>query len=54
MLSSYYASVPGNFLSLSFSFFPLAIVPCNKVLPYCMPHGGPPLFLLVATLVHVT
>ena len=41
--------VPGTFLLLSLSDIPLAIVPCNKVAPYCMPHGGPPPLLLVAT-----
>jgi len=47
MLSSCYASVPGTFLLLSFSDIPLAIVPCNKVIPHCMPYGGPSPFLLI-------
>ena len=42
-------SVPGTFLLLSSFDIPLAIVPCNKVTPYCMPHGRPLPFLLVAT-----
>ena len=32
--------VPGTFLLLSSSDIPLAIVPCNKIAPQCMPHGG--------------
>ena len=37
------------FFYLSSSDIPLAIGPCNKVVPHCTPHGGPPPFLLVAT-----
>ena len=44
--------VPGTFLLLS-SDIPLAIVPCNKAAPHCIPHGEPLLFLLIATLVPV-
>ena len=45
--------VPGTFLLLSSSDSPLAIVSCNEAAPHCMPHGGPPPFLLIATLVPV-
>jgi len=34
---------------LLFFSYPLATVPCNEVSSYCIPHGGPPPFLLVAT-----
>jgi len=39
--------VPDTFLLLSSSDIPLAIMPCNKVAPYCMPHGGPSTFYLL-------
>ena len=41
--------VSSTFLLLSSFNILLAIVPCNKVTPYCTPHGGPSPFLLVAT-----
>ena len=44
--------IPGTFLLSSLSDIPLAILPCNEVAPHCMPHGRPPPFLLVATLLN--
>ena len=45
--------VPGTSLLLSSSDIPLATMPCHKASHHCTPHGGPPHFLLITTLVSV-
>ena len=45
--------VPGTSFLLPSLDILLATVPCNEASPHYTPYGGPPLFLLIVTLVPV-